>query len=158
MAAVPPSTPFTGHQHTPYSSRTAHSTAPFDQPAPYRLPPPSSSPSTTNLAPASRSASFPPPAAPSSDAHASLVASSKSAMLGTWDNPLIPVRRRRTTPAELNVLEHEFSVNPRPDPLERARIAERLGMTARAVQVWYQNRRSVSLSSSSPSSSSPHLE
>ncbi|TNY17874.1 homeobox domain-containing protein, partial [Rhodotorula diobovata] len=50
-------------------------------------------------------------------------------------------KRRRTTPAELNILEHEFRSNMRPDPLERARIAERLGMTARAVQVWYQNRR-----------------
>ncbi|GAA5916168.1 hypothetical protein JCM8208_002130 [Rhodotorula glutinis] len=141
MATVPPSTPFSGHQHTPYSSRAMHSTAPVDHSAPYRLPPPSSSPSTTNLAPSSRGASSAPHAAPSSDAHATLIASSKSAMLGTWDNPLIPVRRRRTTPAELNVLEREFGTNPRPDPLERARIAERLGMTARAVQVWYQNRR-----------------
>ncbi|GAA6001155.1 hypothetical protein JCM10207_007436 [Rhodosporidiobolus poonsookiae] len=60
---------------------------------------------------------------------------------GTANNPLIPKRRRRTTPAELNVLESEFRSNPRPDPLERARIATELGMTARAVQVWYQNRR-----------------
>ncbi|KAL7340179.1 homeobox domain-containing protein, partial [Rhodotorula toruloides] len=50
-------------------------------------------------------------------------------------------RRRRTTPAELAQLEHSFALNPRPDPIERAKIAERLGMTARAVQVWYQNRR-----------------
>ncbi|GAA5929501.1 hypothetical protein JCM3775_002358 [Rhodotorula graminis] len=113
-----------------------HSTAHANHSAAHRLPPPSSSPSTTH-----RVASFAPHAAPSSDAHASLVASSKAAMLGTWDNPLIPVRRRRTTPAELNVLEREFGLNPRPDPLERARIAQRLGMTARAVQVWYQNRR-----------------
>ncbi|GAA5870461.1 hypothetical protein JCM1840_004730 [Sporobolomyces johnsonii] len=61
--------------------------------------------------------------------------------LGTSQNPLIPKRRRRTTPAELAILEDEFRKNSRPDQGERGRIAQRLGMTGRAVQVWYQNRR-----------------
>ncbi|CEQ39991.1 SPOSA6832_01570 [Sporobolomyces salmonicolor] len=61
--------------------------------------------------------------------------------LGTSQNPLIPKRRRRTTPAELAILEDEFRKNSRPDQGERGRIAQRLGMTCRAVQVWYQNRR-----------------
>lgn len=69
---------------------------------------------------------------------------------GTTENPLIPKRRRRTTPAELAILETEFRVNPRPDPQERARIAGRLGMTIRAVQVWLQNRRYVALFSAFP--------
>lgn len=60
---------------------------------------------------------------------------------GTREDPLIPKRRRRTTPAELAILENEFRLKPRPDPIERAHLAERLGMTVRAVQVWYQNRR-----------------
>lgn len=60
---------------------------------------------------------------------------------GTQEDPLIPKRRRRTTPAELAILEAEYRVKPRPDPIERAHLAERLGMTVRAVQVWYQNRR-----------------
>ncbi|BGP14070.1 hypothetical protein JCM10213_002365 [Rhodosporidiobolus nylandii] len=80
----------------------------------------------------------PPPRAPSMPA-ASFEAA--STVQGTAENPLIPKRRRRTTPAELAILEHEFRANPRPGQAERARIADRLGMTARAVQVWYQNRR-----------------
>ncbi|GAA6026799.1 hypothetical protein JCM8097_005871 [Rhodosporidiobolus ruineniae] len=71
---------------------------------------------------------------------------------GTAENPLIPKRRRRTTPAELAILEAEFRSCQRPDPLERARIAERLGMTARAVQVWYQNRRQKEKKDSTSSS------
>ncbi|BGO97888.1 hypothetical protein NBRC10513v2_001885 [Rhodotorula toruloides] len=78
--------------------------------------------------------------------------SSSPAPPGTRDNPLIPKRRRRTTPAELAQLEHSFALNPRPDPIERARIAERLGMTARAVQVWYQNRRQKEKKDSTSSS------
>ncbi|GAA5875256.1 hypothetical protein JCM16303_000557 [Sporobolomyces ruberrimus] len=61
--------------------------------------------------------------------------------VGTAENPLIPKRRRRTTPAELAILEQEYHLNQRPDQPERAKIALRLGMTNRAIQVWYQNRR-----------------
>ncbi|BGP22992.1 homeobox protein YOX1/YHP1 [Rhodotorula toruloides] len=78
--------------------------------------------------------------------------SSSPAPPGTRDNPLIPKRRRRTTPAELASLEYSFALNPRPDPIERANIAEQLGMTARAVQVWYQNRRQKEKKDSTPSS------
>ncbi|GAA5970026.1 hypothetical protein JCM11641_000238 [Rhodosporidiobolus odoratus] len=56
-------------------------------------------------------------------------------------HPLIPKRRRRTTPAEFAILETEFRLNPRPTPIQRGLLADRLGMTFRAVQVWYQNRR-----------------
>ncbi|GAA5862983.1 hypothetical protein JCM3774_006710 [Rhodotorula dairenensis] len=72
---------------------------------------------------------------------------------GTHDEPLIPKRRRRTTPAELAILESEYRVKPRPDPIERAHLAERLGMTVRAVQVWYQNRRQKEKRETSCSSS-----
>ncbi|KAG0666687.1 hypothetical protein C6P46_004354 [Rhodotorula mucilaginosa] len=72
---------------------------------------------------------------------------------GTQEDPLIPKRRRRTTPAELAILEAEYRVKPRPDPIERAHLAERLGMTVRAVQVWYQNRRQKEKRGSSCSSS-----
>ncbi|KAK4703583.1 hypothetical protein P7C70_g2628, partial [Phenoliferia sp. Uapishka_3] len=56
-------------------------------------------------------------------------------------NPLIPKRRRRTTQAELAILEQEFSINPLPTQAERAKLALRVGMTGRATQVWFQNRR-----------------
>lgn len=62
---------------------------------------------------------------------------------GTAENPLIPKRRRRTSPAELAILEIEFARNPLPSQGERSRIADRVGMTGRAAQVWFQNRRYV---------------
>lgn len=62
---------------------------------------------------------------------------------GTAENPLIPKRRRRTSPAELAILEIEFAKNPLPSQGERSRIADRVGMTGRAAQVWFQNRRYV---------------
>ncbi|GAA5829606.1 hypothetical protein JCM11251_000218 [Rhodosporidiobolus azoricus] len=104
------------NQHHP----APHTPQPQPQPHPSETPA-SSFPSTASCT----SASFP----------------SQMPPQGTAENPLIPKRRRRTTPAELAILDSEYRQNPRPDPLERARIAERLGMTARAVQVWYQNRR-----------------
>ena len=61
--------------------------------------------------------------------------------LGTAENPLIPKRRRRTSPTELAILEEEYRLNQKPDQGERAKVAQRLGMTSRAIQVWYQNRR-----------------
>ncbi|GAA6006536.1 hypothetical protein JCM11491_004998 [Sporobolomyces phaffii] len=69
------------------------------------------------------------------------VASAVHDSVGTAENPLIPKRRRRTSPTELAILEQEYTLNQRPDQPERARIAQRLGMTNRAIQVWYQNRR-----------------
>lgn len=56
---------------------------------------------------------------------------------------LIPRRRRKTSPKELEILECEFRRNPLPSQAERGRIAERIGMTGRAAQVWFQNRRYV---------------
>lgn len=60
---------------------------------------------------------------------------------GTHHNPLIPKKRRRTTPEELAVLEAAFAVNPLPSQMERSQLASRVGMTGRALQVWFQNRR-----------------
>ncbi|KAH9809372.1 Homeodomain-like protein, partial [Melampsora americana] len=49
--------------------------------------------------------------------------------------------RRRTTPAQLNVLEAQFESNSKPDVVLRKQLAEQLDMTPREVQVWFQNRR-----------------
>lgn len=51
--------------------------------------------------------------------------------LGTADNPLIPKRRRRTSPQEAQLLEQEFKRNALPSQAERNRIADRVGMTGR---------------------------
>ncbi|BGP56147.1 hypothetical protein JCM8202_005915 [Rhodotorula sphaerocarpa] len=50
-------------------------------------------------------------------------------------------QRRRTSPAQLRVLEHHFERTPKPDLTLRKRLGEHLDMTPREVQVWFQNRR-----------------
>lgn len=64
-----------------------------------------------------------------------------SSSQGTVDNPLIPKRRRRTSPEELAVLERFFTDCPLPTQAQRAQLASKVGMTGRALQVWFQNRR-----------------
>ncbi|GAA5988131.1 hypothetical protein JCM10908_002077 [Rhodotorula pacifica] len=49
--------------------------------------------------------------------------------------------RRRTSPAQLRVLEHHFTRSPKPDLTLRKQLATELDMTPREVQVWFQNRR-----------------
>ncbi|KAF9160781.1 hypothetical protein DFQ26_005172, partial [Actinomortierella ambigua] len=50
-------------------------------------------------------------------------------------------RRRRTNRAELQVLEDAFARNLLPDAATRQELGQRLGMSVRAVQIWFQNRR-----------------
>ncbi|PVZ99283.1 hypothetical protein BB558_004707 [Smittium angustum] len=49
--------------------------------------------------------------------------------------------RKRTTKKQFNTLETEFRLNNKPPSEKRKQIALALGMTSRAVQVWFQNRR-----------------
>ncbi|GAA5908402.1 hypothetical protein JCM6882_007927 [Rhodosporidiobolus microsporus] len=136
MARLPPHNPYAHLDHSYQYPLNAHHSQPshaFPQATPI------SSSSAPPTAPFARAASFSSSTAPAASPFPPQA--SWPMHPGTVENPLIPKRRRRTTPAELAILESEYRSNPRPDPLERARIAERLGMTARAVQVWYQNRR-----------------
>jgi hypothetical protein len=78
-----------------------------------------------------------------------------------------PKKRTRTTPEQLTTLMRFFEKEPSPTPKQRRALAKKTGMTARTVQVWFQNRRAkykvpsaVATSSSdcglaAPSSSSP---
>ncbi|KAG0052585.1 hypothetical protein BGZ83_002410 [Gryganskiella cystojenkinii] len=50
-------------------------------------------------------------------------------------------RRRRTNREELDILEDAFAKNLLPDATTRQELGERLGMSVRAVQIWFQNRR-----------------
>ena len=50
-------------------------------------------------------------------------------------------KRTRTTPEQLRILQKAFSSDPMPNSSNRMILAKRLGMNARAVQVWFQNRR-----------------
>ncbi|CDK24806.1 unnamed protein product [Kuraishia capsulata CBS 1993] len=50
-------------------------------------------------------------------------------------------KRRRTSPAELAMLKSEYEIGNTPNKARRTEIATRLGMTEKAVQIWFQNRR-----------------
>ncbi|KAF8983202.1 hypothetical protein BGZ46_010664 [Entomortierella lignicola] len=50
-------------------------------------------------------------------------------------------RRRRTNREELDILEDAFAKNLLPDAATRQELGDRLGMSVRAVQIWFQNRR-----------------
>ncbi|KAG9085726.1 hypothetical protein FRC06_003477 [Ceratobasidium sp. 370] len=56
-------------------------------------------------------------------------------------NPYEVKHRRRTSRAQLAVLEHEFDADPKPNAEKRRSLASQLNMTPRAIQVWFQNRR-----------------
>ncbi|KAF8176650.1 hypothetical protein K438DRAFT_72601 [Mycena galopus ATCC 62051] len=49
--------------------------------------------------------------------------------------------RKRTSSAQLKVLEGVFKRDTKPNSVLRAELASQLNMTARGVQVWFQNRR-----------------
>ncbi|QRW21293.1 homeobox domain protein [Rhizoctonia solani] len=56
-------------------------------------------------------------------------------------NPYEVKHRRRTSRAQLSVLEREFETDPKPNADKRRSLAAQLNMTPRAIQVWFQNRR-----------------
>ncbi|KAI8644998.1 hypothetical protein BD408DRAFT_96571 [Parasitella parasitica] len=59
----------------------------------------------------------------------------------TFYNPFEIKHRRRTSRAQFKVLEKTFLENPKPNAAVRRWLAQKLGMTPRGVQVWFQNRR-----------------
>lgn len=59
----------------------------------------------------------------------------------TFYNPFEIKHRRRTSRAQLKVLEESFSENPKPNATVRRILAQQLDMTPRGVQIWFQNRR-----------------
>ncbi|KAF9353887.1 hypothetical protein BGX26_008361 [Mortierella sp. AD094] len=65
-------------------------------------------------------------------------------------------RRRRTNREELEILEDAFARNLLPDAATRQELGDRLGMSVRAVQIWFQNRRQTLRKKSISSSSGIH--
>lgn len=56
-------------------------------------------------------------------------------------NPFEIKHRRRTSRAQLKVLENSFEENTKPNATVRRILAQQLDMTPRGVQIWFQNRR-----------------
>lgn len=50
-------------------------------------------------------------------------------------------KRRRTSPTELSILKDEFKKGMTPNKQRRISIAERVDMSEKAVQIWFQNKR-----------------
>lgn len=50
-------------------------------------------------------------------------------------------KRRRTSALELNILNEEFKLGPTPNKQRRLLIAQKVDMTEKAVQIWFQNKR-----------------
>lgn len=50
-------------------------------------------------------------------------------------------KRTRTSPEQLRILQKAFATDPMPSSAARLALSKKLGMNARAVQVWFQNRR-----------------
>jgi hypothetical protein len=59
----------------------------------------------------------------------------------TFYNPFEIKHRRRTSRAQLKVLEKSFCENAKPNATVRRILAQQLDMTPRGVQIWFQNRR-----------------
>ncbi|RGB35062.1 homeobox domain-containing protein, partial [Rhizophagus diaphanus] len=50
-------------------------------------------------------------------------------------------KRIRTTPEQVALLEDTFKTNPSPNSKIREALAEKLNMSERTIQIWFQNRR-----------------
>lgn len=67
-------------------------------------------------------------------------------------------KRRRTSPGELSILQAEFCKGQTPNRARRVEIANRVNMTEKAVQIWFQNRRQTLRRQSNTQREVHHLE
>ena len=79
-----------------------------------------------------------PPSPPSSIRQRSQSASSSRVHLTQQQ---INHKRRRASADQLSVLEEQFLINPTPNSKTRVTIGQRIKMTERSVQIWFQNKR-----------------
>jgi len=57
------------------------------------------------------------------------------------DEPIIKKKRKRADAAQLKVLNETYARTAFPSTEERAELARKLDMSARSVQIWFQNKR-----------------
>ena len=59
----------------------------------------------------------------------------------TFYNPFEVKHRRRTSRSQFKILERAFMENCKPSAVVRKTLAQEFNMSARSIQVWFQNRR-----------------
>ncbi|KAF8844660.1 homeobox-domain-containing protein [Paxillus ammoniavirescens] len=57
------------------------------------------------------------------------------------EEPVIKKKRKRADAAQLKVLNETYARTAFPSTEERADLAKKLDMSARSVQIWFQNKR-----------------
>jgi len=67
--------------------------------------------------------------------------SSKSLSSQQQQQPTNNKKRTRATPEQLAILEETFKTNTSPNSKVREALAEKVNMSERSIQIWFQNRR-----------------
>lgn len=75
-------------------------------------------------------------------------------VLTTPEEPVIKKKRKRADAAQLKVLNETYARTAFPSTEERAELARKLDMSARSVQIWFQNKRQAARQTSRQASSS----
>jgi len=64
-----------------------------------------------------------------------------SALNSSDEDVLNKKKRQRTSPDQLAILEQIFQTDKMPNQQTRVHLADKLGMSSRRVQIWFQNKR-----------------
>lgn len=67
----------------------------------------------------------------------------KKADESDYDDPNVKPKRKRANAMQVEVLKKTFQQSPFPSTDVRRKLAKQLGMTARSVQIWFQNQRQL---------------
>ncbi|KAH7909037.1 hypothetical protein BJ138DRAFT_1156210 [Hygrophoropsis aurantiaca] len=97
--------------------------------------------STERGLPAQVEAHGPSPYARSHNSVISSVITNEPAPMLAGEEPAIKKKRKRADAAQLKVLNETYDRTAFPSTEERAELARKLDMSARSVQIWFQNKR-----------------
>ncbi|KAM9880763.1 homeobox transcription factor [Verticillium dahliae] len=99
---------------------------------------PSSSPSASDRISPNNSQSEIPPATPKAQVQ---VEAPLDAATSATDEKHPKGKRKRTAAKDKTILEEAYQTNPKPDKTARHDIVQRVSLTEKEVQIWFQNRR-----------------
>ena len=73
----------------------------------------------------------------------SSISMGKKADESDYDDPNVKPKRKRANATQVEILKKTFQQSPFPSTDVRRKLAKQLGMTARSVQIWFQNQRQL---------------